>query len=109
MLPNRLRSARAWSWTWLEQLRQDFRYALRGLRRSPMFTTVAVLSLAVGVGANTAMFSVNDALIFRPLPVRDARELVRVTRADNTGGVDQFSYRQFDDVRSSSAFGGVAV
>jgi hypothetical protein len=98
-----------WSWTWLEHLQQDFRYALRGLRRSPMFTTVAVLSLAVGIGANTAIFSVCDALIFRPLPVRDAQELVRVTRTDNTGGIDQFSYRQFDDVRSSSAFAGVTV
>jgi len=61
-----------------ETLWKDFRYAVRMLLRSPAFTAVAVLSLALGIGANSALFSVMDALILRMLPVKDAQELVRL-------------------------------
>jgi predicted permease len=98
----------AWTWRWLAQFGQDLRYALRGLRRDPVFATVAVLSLGLGIGANTALFSINDALIFRTLPVREPERLVRVTRTDS-GSRDAFSYQQFKDIRSSSAFAGVTV
>ena len=99
-----------WTRPWLEQLGQDLRYALRGLRRSPVFTTVAVLSLGLGIGANTLMFSINDALFFRTLPVREPERLVRVTRTDSgSQGRDAFSYQQFQDIRSSAAFAGVTV
>jgi predicted permease len=64
-----------------ETLWKDFRYALRMLLRSPAFTAVAVLSLAFGIGANTALFSVMDALILRMLPVSNAQELVRLRRS----------------------------
>jgi len=61
---------------WLEELRRDVRYTLRGLRRSPGFTFVAVSCLALGIGANTALFSLINAVILRPLEVRDPGELV---------------------------------
>jgi predicted permease len=77
-----------WSWTWLEQLCRDVQYAFRTMRRNPGFTTTAVLSLALGIGANTAIFSLIDALMLRWLPVRDPQELVQVKMGDG----DSFSY-----------------
>jgi predicted permease len=62
-------------WIWLEQLAQDIRYSLRTLRNNPGFTAVAVLSLALGIGANTAVFSLVDAVVLKSLPVRDPNEL----------------------------------
>ncbi|MGI8743292.1 MAG: ADOP family duplicated permease [Bryobacteraceae bacterium] len=65
-----------WGWTSLQRLGQDVRYGLRTLRRNPLFTTMAVLSFALGIGANTAMYSVMDAIMIRALPVRNPGELV---------------------------------
>jgi len=79
-------NARAvWTWTWLEQLFLDMHYALRGMRHSPAFTATAVLSLALGIGANTAIFSLIDALMLRWLPVQNPQELVQVRFRPNPG------------------------
>jgi predicted permease len=61
-------------------LQHDIRYAFRTLRRTPAFTTVAVLSLALGIGANTAIFSLVDTILLRTLPVRDPKQLVELLR-----------------------------
>jgi macrolide transport system ATP-binding/permease protein len=65
-----------WGWTWVEQLMQDLRYAARTMLKNPAFTAMATLSLALGIGANTAIFSFLDALMLRWLPVGDPEELV---------------------------------
>ena len=67
-----------WSWILLEQLMQDVRYGLRGMAKNRMFTALAALSLALGIGANTAIFSFMDAILLRSLPVADPASLVVV-------------------------------
>lgn len=70
---------KAWLGTWMEQLWQDLRYGLRGLRRNKGFTAVAALSLALGIGGNAAIFSLVDAVLFRRLPYSEPDRLVQVT------------------------------
>ena len=69
----------------LSDLGRDVRYALRLLGRNPLFTSVAVLTLALGIGANTAIFSVADAVLLRTLPVGNAEELVVLRQRGPSG------------------------
>ncbi len=84
-------------------LRRDTGYALRTLRRNPVFATVAVLTLSIGIGANAAVFSVIDALLLRPLPVPDAGRVVRVYGQYKDHRFDVVSYPNFADLRDRSA------
>ncbi len=81
-----------WGWGFIEILAQDVKYALRQLRQRPGFTAVVVLSLALGIGANTAIFSVVDVLMLRRLPVRSPEELVAVKIDDGTVKADFWYY-----------------
>jgi putative ABC transport system permease protein len=82
---------------WLETVLADMRYALRALRGSPVFSLVAILSLALGIGANTAIFSLIDAVLLESLPVHRPEELVRVTRNDAATSVTNPIWEQVRD------------
>jgi hypothetical protein len=87
-----------WGLVWLERLRQDLRDSLRILRRNPLITAIAMFSLALKIGANTAIFSLLNALILRDLPVRDPGSLVQVTTSTRIQAESYFSLPMFHDL-----------
>jgi predicted permease len=91
---------------WIDSLVRDVRYAIRLFRKAPVFTAVAVFSLALGIGANTAVFTLLDALLLRTLSVRDSHELVEVT-AQKHGEFAMISFPMYRDLRNrQDVFGG---
>jgi putative ABC transport system permease protein len=126
------RSARAWYWRqalsslppalarrWardqpasplLEMIVQDVRYALRELRRCPLITTIIVMTLALGIGANTAIFTLIDAVMLKPLPVAHPEELLHIVTAvpGHLGDDDQFTNPTWEQVRDrQDVFAGI--
>jgi hypothetical protein len=103
---------------WLEYLVQDIRFGLRQLLKSPGFTSIAPLSLTLGIGANTAIFTLLNAILLRPLPVQSPRELLLFGDGNAQGSTSAvtdaswklFSYPFFHDYRQKdTSFSGIAA
>ncbi len=93
----------------METLLQDLRYGLRMLRRSPAFTAMAVLTLALGIGVNTSAFTIYNAVVLRPLLVKDPSRIVRLFHTiPNQLSYNGFSYPQYIDYRDrNNVFSGL--
>jgi predicted permease len=102
------KSFMTWGWSWLESFVQDVSYGLRSMLRSPALTLVALLSLALGIGANTAIFSFLDAVMLRSLPVQQPEQLVLLGTGAWSGSTDGwavtelYSYPMFQAMRQQN-------
>jgi putative ABC transport system permease protein len=99
-----------WGWTWLDSVFADIRYSLRALRGQPAFTAVAVLSLALAIGANSAIFSFADALLLRPPPVENPATMFDVSSTTPDNPFEGMSFPDYRDLRDKSrSFSGLAA
>ena len=101
-----------WTRRWLDEIVQDVRYALRTLRKSPGFTTIAVLTIALGIGANTAMFSVVNAAILQPLGYPQPEQLMFLTTRSSDGeqgSVSPAEYWELAEINQSFSVVGAFV
>ena len=81
---------------------QDIRYALRSFLRAPGFTLVALLTLALGIGGTTAIFSIVDGVVLRPLPYSDSSRILRLNRVAANGNAETFSASDFRDLKKTA-------
>jgi putative ABC transport system permease protein len=93
----------------IETLWSDVRHGARQLAKAPAFTLVAVLTLALGIGANTAIFSVVNALLIRPLPLPDSNRLVGISGLNKQGERQYVSFPDFQDMQNARSLAGVAA
>ena len=101
------RGREAWGWRWLEDLLHDAAFGMRALRKSPSYALTAVTTLVLGIGATTAIFSVVNTVLLRPLPYADPGRLVQVQENHISGGgfpgtafAENFSYANWFDLRA---------
>jgi predicted permease len=106
-----MEDARAiWGWTWLDSIYADIRYSFRALCRQPAFVAIAVLSLALAIGANSAIFSFADALLLRPLPIRNPAAVFDVSSTTPDNPFEGMSFPDYRDLRDKSrSFSGLAA
>ena len=88
-----------WGWMRLEQLGQDLRYAVRTLKKSPIFAATTVLSLAIGIGATTSLFTLIDTVMWKLLPVSNPERLLVLTQRGPTTTSSGFNYQQYETFR----------
>src|SRR5262245_22452635 len=92
---------------WLDAVKQDARVALRGLRRDPAFALTAIITLALGIGANTAIFVLANALLFTPIAARDPGRLVALTANEPDNPPGPIPSGVVDAIRREQVFAGV--
>lgn len=99
----------SWGILLLENVLSDIRYAVRGLRKSPAFTATAILSLALAIGANTAIFTLIEAVILRQLPIRNPESLLVVARQVGSNLEYGFDYKQYRALRENGGAAEIAA
>ena len=99
----------AWGWHWLDGLGQDIRYVLRQLLHAPIFALVTVATIAIGVAINAAAFTFYNAIVLKPLSVRDPGSIVRVVQDRRAPGAEELPFAAYDALRHTRSLGSVIL